>query len=38
MRSVKSPWELERMRVAAGQVRDAAHAIPGLLSEGHGRV
>jgi Xaa-Pro dipeptidase len=34
VRSVKSPWELERMRVAAGQVRDAAHAIPGLLSEG----
>ena len=34
VRAVKSPWELERMRIAAGQVRDAAHAIPGLLSEG----
>jgi len=34
VRAVKSPWELERMRVAAGQVRDAAHAIPGLLGVG----
>ena len=34
VRSLKSPWELEWMRIAAGQVRDAVHAIPGLLSEG----
>lgn len=34
VRAVKSPWELERMRVAAAQVRDAARALPGLLGEG----
>jgi Xaa-Pro dipeptidase len=34
VRAAKSPWELERMRIAAGQVRDAAHAIPGLLGVG----
>ena len=34
VRAVKSPWELERMRSAARQVRDAADAIPGLMAEG----
>jgi Xaa-Pro aminopeptidase len=34
VRAVKSDWELQRMRAAAGQVRDAADAIPGLLAEG----
>jgi Xaa-Pro aminopeptidase len=34
VRAVKSPWELERMRSAAGQVRDAAQAIPGLIAAG----
>ena len=33
-RAVKSEWELERMRIAAGQVRAAAEAVPTLIGPG----
>ncbi len=33
-RAVKSDWELERMRIAADQVRVAAEAVPGLIGPG----
>jgi Xaa-Pro dipeptidase len=34
LHAVKSPWEIERMRAAAEQVRAAAEAVPGLLRIG----
>jgi Xaa-Pro aminopeptidase len=34
VRAVKSPWEIERMRAAAEQVRVAAAAVPALLRPG----
>jgi len=34
VRSVKSEWELERMRAAAAQVRAAAEAVPALIAPG----
>ena len=35
-RALKSEWELERMRIAAEQVRVAAEAVPGLIGPGRG--